>query len=105
MSHPATPAPDAIPFNVNGHVWVKLADLGRRRHREQWEELTGVFRPVGQPPVPLPSWLEYTPPEEDPDGWSRWQLWELMRLFGPSCGNGLPVPFETEIRLSQPGRF
>ena len=25
---------------------------------------------------------EFIPPEEDKDGWSKWQLWDLMAKFG-----------------------
>jgi hypothetical protein len=46
--------------------------------------------------------LTYRPPEEDAEGWSKWQLWSLMSLFGPCMHMGCDVPFETDMRLANP---
>ena len=35
----------------------------------------------------------YTPPAEDEEGWSRWQLWALMDVFGPHMSLGVESPF------------
>jgi hypothetical protein len=72
-------------FNINDRVRVKLTDLGRKIHRENWE------------PIVAPR--AYHPRDEDKDGWSEWQMWELMNMFGPHLANGSPVPFETEIEI------
>ena len=80
-----------LPFNVNHYVRVKLNDLGRealkRDHAEFWASVRG--RSSGVP--------EYTPPDEDADGWSKWQLWSLMDSFGSHMSLGARVPFDTEI--------
>lgn len=73
-------------FNLNDYVWVKLTDAGRVAHRNHWERLS--FGTVH----------DYKPVDEI-DGWSRWQLWELMQVFGGSLYNGCNVPFETTIRM------
>lgn len=36
---------------------------------------------------------------EDADGWSTWQLWEVMQAFGPFLYKGAPPPFETRMRI------
>jgi hypothetical protein len=66
-----------VPFNINHYVWVKLTPHGREcaRYRR----------------------LTFT---EDADGWSRWQLWELMNGFGSDLYMGHSrLPFETDIRI------
>jgi hypothetical protein len=77
-------------ININDKVRVKLTCQGREalknRHREFWAE-------VGMPNEP------YTPPAEDAEGWSEWQLWCLMQELGPHCQMGVSPPFETTIQL------
>lgn len=78
-------------FNVNMNVRVKLTDYGRRLHRENHEAL---YRNVGAEPS------RYRAPEEDADGWSTWQLWDLMHEFGKSLWNGArDIPFMLSIQL------
>lgn len=72
-------------FNINSKVRVRLTERGRRIHRENFWNLMGDKH-------------KYKPPEEV-DGWSEWQMWELMHEFGANCYNGCTVPFETEIEL------
>lgn len=75
-------------FNINDKVRVKLTDRGRRVHKDNFWNLMGDK-------------YKYEPPEEV-DGWSEWQMWELMHEFGASCYNGGAVPFETEIEILLP---
>jgi hypothetical protein len=35
----------------------------------------------------------YTPPETDADGYSKFQMWELMEQFGSYCGLGRETTF------------
>jgi len=79
---------EQIQFNINDHVRVKLTDLGRQILIKNHIELFG-------------SQDKYKAPEEDAEGWSRWQLWELMQELGNSCYNGCNVPFETTIILEK----
>ncbi len=78
-------------FNINDKVRVKLTDHGRacleRNHVEFW---AGIGRPAP---------YAYTPPTEDAEGWSEWQLWSLMHELGPHTSMGLSVPFETTIQI------
>lgn len=83
----------AATVNLNDKVWVRLTAEGRRRLREQHNALVRAL-----PGLKLP---EYTPPVEI-NGWSEWQLWDLMHRLGVFLWNGCQVPFETTIRLEPP---
>ena len=84
-------------FDVNHWVQVRLTPRGRELHRQNWE---AIFQNI-------PNASPYSPPQEDGDGWSRWQLWELMKVFGPHINLGAQLPFQPEMRFEkldiQPG--
>lgn len=77
-------------FNINDYVSVKLNDAGREILRQDHE----AFRRM------VPNTRAFVPPEEDEDGFSRFQLWDLMHKFGPHISLGRIPPFETTIRFS-----
>lgn len=78
---------EKIPFNMNDVVEVKLTDFGRKVHREDHVKDWGDS-------------FDYTPPKEDEDGWSRWQIHALMLYFGKYMHLGCAeLPFETPARL------
>lgn len=78
-------------FNINDVVQVKLTDRGRFQLRKNHDDF---WADVGREPP-----YAFTLPEEDADGWSSWQLWRLMSELGKQCGAGLPLPFETTIKI------
>lgn len=78
-------------FNINDKVRVKLTPMGLAIHRANHYKLYEKYPPNS---VPI-----YVPPEQNSDGWSTWQLWDLMREFGQHLRNGADVPFEPEIEL------
>jgi repressor LexA len=86
-----------ISFNVNGYVRVKLTAVGLLELARQHDALYNAiaYRNAG---IERPVWKA---PEVDAEGWSRWQLHELMQQLGPLCFNGAPVPFETTIIIEQ----
>lgn len=74
---------ESLAFNVNSHVRVKLNDLGREIYMQYYDR-----------------WgIETGPPKEEGDGYSRFQLHELMSIFGEHMGVGFSVPFETTVLL------
>lgn len=77
-----------MPLNLNDKVRVRLTDIGREIHRRQFDEFKQRFPAFG---------YDYSPPKEDADGWSEWQLWDLMGTFGNYISLGCNVPFETTI--------
>ena len=81
-------------FNVNGTVRVRLTDVGKRRLIERRQELSKSFPGLKLNDVPAAVRL-------DSEGFMEFQMWELMQQMGDLCGNGFPVPFETDIQLRQ----
>jgi hypothetical protein len=71
---------DGWPFNVNEYVRVRLNDYGR--------QILGN----GHRTIP-----------HEADGWSRWQLWDLVSTFGAYVHLGVAPPFETDIRIELSG--
>lgn len=53
--------------NFNDTVWVRLTPAGREALADYWSEYPPKYR--GSP--------------REEDGWSEFQLWELMQIFGP----------------------
>lgn len=80
-------------FNINDYVYVRLTDYGRGIHRRAYDRLTKERD--GKIP-----WM-YKAPKEDSEGWSKWQMWELMNVFGDFMVLGFDPPFETTIRIEE----
>ncbi len=80
-------------FNINNYVLVKLTPVGRELHHKEWLDTQAQLRAKGG------SGFDYVPPVEDSEGWSQWQLWDLMHIFGKHLFNGCKVPFETTIKV------
>ena len=85
-------------FNISDDVKVKLTDYGRRVLKEAHNELINKYNISKDSPV-----YEYIPPEEDNEGWSRWQLWHLMEKFGDVIYLGAVLPFEPTIDICTVG--
>jgi hypothetical protein len=77
-------------FNVNEWVKVKLTEQGLAILKSQHDELRRDF----------PKLKPWKPPAVDAEGYSKFQLWELMNRFGESVSIGCKLPFETMIRLT-----
>lgn len=77
-------------FNINGYVKVQLTDYGRRVHEDDWYDLLGH----------VPS-LTYRPPAEDEEGWSKWQMWNLMQSFGEHIGMAREPVFRSDIEICE----
>ena len=82
-----------VPFNINETVRVRLTDFGRKVHRERFRKLNAQ--------IPLSADLKYTPPKEDDEGWSEWQMWVLIDTFGEHIGMCKQQPFQTNIEVEQ----
>jgi hypothetical protein len=78
-------------FNINSYVRVRLTDLGRAELRRQHDELNRHISEFGGKPLGQ-SFTEV-------DGWSKWQLWDLMQRLGPLVLMGYEPPFDTNIVL------
>lgn len=80
--------------NINDNVWVKITRKGEQvfdEYYRQYEE-TLVKANVSLPRV-----------ERDPQGYTKMQLHEVMRIFGPHLYNGNPdLVIETEYLTKDP---
>lgn len=82
-----------VKFNVNHEVRVKLTEHGLKILKQQHDEL---FMRAMRAPI-------WQPPAVDAEGYSKFQLHDLMYTFGECMllGNSI-LPFETEILLEAP---
>lgn len=77
-------------FNINNEIKIKLTAYGKNILKEQHEELYKF----------IPEKRKFELPPEDSDGWSVWQMHDVMNRFGQYVwmgNNGLP--FETGIEI------
>lgn len=76
-------------FNINHKVKVRLSDRGLAILESQhWDLQRHLSKP-----------RPFEPPKTDADGWSSWQLWDLMGTFGEHITLGVELPFEIEIEM------
>lgn len=81
-------------FNINDKVKVRLTDKGRDELRAQYEDLQ-LFCTSIRP---------YQEPVEDAQGYSEWQLWDLMSRFGDLMCCGGDLYFDLEIIIPEPAK-
>lgn len=86
-------------FDVD--VEVRLSAHGRLLHRSAHERFCVGIAAEGI--CAGPRSLEYRPPVEDAEGWSRWSLGALFELFGGFMWAPQVVPFEA-FRIAGVGR-
>lgn len=83
---------DYIDFNINHYVKVKLTKEGLAEIKRQDDELRKMY----------PSITKFDNPKVDEDGYSKFQLWDLMGRLGHLCHIGMNGhPFETDIKIQQ----
>ena len=77
-------------FNINNYVHIKMTQHGRDIHKEHWTDvMSGCF-----------DWT-YNPKKESADGWFKWQMWDVMRVFGDHMYNGCELPFDVNIIIEE----
>lgn len=80
-------------FNINSNVKVRLNSEGHRIleefHHDRLQRLNEAS--------PEFEWGRYKPPETDKEGYSEFQMWHLMEVFGAHVGMAKRPPFEITI--------
>lgn len=71
-------------LNLNNIIRVKLTDLGKDIHYHQFDDLNEWITNRGGKP------LERIYPKVDDEGYSEFQLWKFMNLYGVHIANGFP---------------
>ena len=79
-----------LKFNINRYIKVKLNDKGKDiyYHKNDWlNNYTGkeVIKP------------NY--PDVDNEGYTKFQAWEFMEIYGSHLRIGFDVPFECDILI------
>lgn len=86
-------------FNINNYVKVKLTKKGvelLRKEQEAREEELRNYR------LSASLDLSLLTPKADDDGYTKFQLWDLMAIFGPHIAQVGELPIETNIIIEQP---
>ena len=81
-----------VKLNMNDYVKVRLTDRGRELMQKDHEEFLASIPLRAQQAIG-----PFKPPVADDDGYSRFQIWHLMQLFGPHISLGCVMPFDPEI--------
>lgn len=81
-------------FNLNSEVFIRLTHVGRAILKTNHIELYSMLHMKHSIP-------EFKLPDENNEGWSKWQMWEVMQSFGAHVSLGFQIPFETTIRLAK----
>ncbi len=76
-------------FNVNNYVRVRLTEVGKKILLKEYEEDKKFYPDLT---------YRYEP---DAEGFVKFQMWDLMQIFGVHMGNGCDIPFETNIELEE----
>ena len=76
-------------YNINSNAWVKLTPKGVEIYNTFWKEALKGSAIENAIPVL----------ETDEDGWTKFQAWDLMCIFGAHLYNGCEPPFATFIRF------
>ena len=72
---------EPLRINLNEWVKVKLTDLGKDIYYHKCDELNKAYgREIVKPSFP----------REDKDGYTRFQLWEFIQLYGVHIGMAMP---------------
>jgi len=79
-------------FNINEFIKVKLTPKGIAVLKERHRNLQRKFPKIGP----------FRMPQIDADGYTEYQMWDLMNTFGESIGLGFNIPFETTIWIPDP---
>lgn len=78
-----------VDVNLSDDCWVQLTDVGRQK---LWEQHAESF---------LSSEVPYRAPEEDEDGWSKWQTFDIFSRLGKYIMSGHESfgPIRTRIKV------
>jgi hypothetical protein len=78
-----------IQFNLNQEVRVRLTEKGRSHLYKMHCEMYGAYSKI----------VSFCPPTEV-NGWTEFQLWDLIGKFGEFCqAPGFDLPFSPDIEL------
>lgn len=74
-------------LNINQNIKVKLRESGLKELERQHDGFSSSIK----------SSVSFNPPLVDKDGYSTFQLWDLMSTFGHMIDLGSALPFDAEM--------
>lgn len=81
-----------IKYNINHHVKVKITKYGYEKWLEYLNQFSDEF-----PGTFKRTTLEELKTKEDNDGWVKFQMWDMMSIFGQYMQVGFKNPIDTNI--------
>jgi hypothetical protein len=79
-----------LKHNINDYVFVKLTPEGEKIYEDYWHQYDDIFTNMGYPTPPI---------KKDKDGYTKFQNWNFMQIFGSSFRIGMGGPIETQIKI------
>jgi hypothetical protein len=79
-----------VKHNINDSVWVKLTPEGEKIYADYWHQYDDVLNRAGYTTPPI---------KKDKDGWTKFQHWDFMKIFGSHFHMGIDGPIKTEIKI------
>lgn len=77
--------PEPIRVNLNEQIKVKLTDWGKEIYYHQFDKINQIAgREICKPMFP----------KEDENGYTRFQLWDFIQLYGKHIGMAFPNVIE-----------
>lgn len=76
-------------FNINEYVWVKLTPHGKNIFYKHYSVIYDQLKNLDLPTLELP--------ESDEQGFRKFQMWDLMNIYGNYMVMGSENPFNLEI--------
>jgi len=86
-------------ININDYVKIKLTDYGKEVLKETKEEFLTSFNKRYNTKHTVDSFFEKI--EYDKEGYTKFQLWHLMEIFGDYMYNGADNVFDLNIKLTK----
>ena len=83
-------------FNLNEYVLVKLNDVGYQKLLFDYNKYHDI-----SPDIFKYKTIEDLKSEADSNGYTKFQMWELMHIFGENMWNGSIVPFNMNILIDE----
>lgn len=84
---------EEIKFNINDKVKVKITDMGYNIWLD-WENQFIKFSST----IPVTT-IEELKAKADKDGYTKFQMWDMMSIFGSHMNMGFENPIESNIIL------
>jgi len=84
---------EQVKFNINHNVKVKVTDYGYEtwmQHENKYVHFSGTIKPVT---------LEELKAKADNDGYTKFQMWDMMSIFGSKMKMGFENPINPNIIL------